>query len=35
MGRKWVKKAWTRGPFGVLKQVFLAHLEPLVMRLGP
>ena len=23
------------GPFGVLKQVFLAHFEPVVMRFGP
>ena len=40
--QKWVKKgSKTRfsnsdhGPFGVLKQVFLAHFEPMVTRFGP
>ena len=40
--QKWVKNGLKMcfsksdpGPFGVLKQVFSAHFEPVVMRLGP
>ena len=40
--QKWVKNgSKTRfsksdpGPFGILKQVFLAHFEPVVTRFGP
>ena len=38
MGQKWVEQAFLHcepGPFGMLKQVFLAHFEPVVMRFGP
>ena len=42
MGQKWVKNgSKTRfsksnlGPFGMLQQVFLTDLEPVVMRVGP
>ena len=40
--QKWVKNASKTnfsksdpGPFGMLKQVFLAHFEPVVTRFGP
>ena len=36
MGQKCVKNAFChRGPFGVLKQVVLARLEPQITRFGP
>ena len=36
--KKWVKNAFSKsdpGPFGMLKQVFLALFEPVVTRFGP
>ena len=40
--QKWVRKGpktcfskSDRGPLGMLKQVFIAHFEPVVTRLGP
>ena len=38
MRQKWVKNAFPKsdpGPYGMLKQVFLAHFEPVVTRFGP
>ena len=38
MGEKWVKSLFSKsdcGPFGMLKQVFLARFEPVVTRFGP
>ena len=38
MGQKWVTNAFCKidpGPFGMLKQVVLAHFEPVVTRFGP
>ena len=37
MGQKWVKNAFCksdRGPFGMLRQVFLAHFEPIGTGFG-
>ena len=37
MRQKWVKNAFSKndpGPFGMLKQVFLAHFEPVATGLG-
>ena len=37
MGQKWVKNGFSNndhGPFGVRKQVFLAHFEPVLTRFG-
>ena len=38
MGPKWVKNAFSNGdrrPFGMLRQVFLAHFEPIGTGFGP
>ena len=38
MGQKWAKMHFFKSdprPFGMLKQVFLAHFEPEVTRFGP
>ena len=38
MGQKWVKNAFSKsdpGPFGMLKQVFLAHFELVLNAFSP
>ena len=38
MGRKWSQECFFKSdprPFGMLKQVFLAHSQPVLMRFGP